>query len=109
MRPPMEYLEILMRLGVAILAGGAIGLDRDLPGKPVGVRTLGIVSLGAAMLVIAGNNLSTTPGGSDVSRVIQGLITGIGFLGAGGIVHQKDSPVTLGLTTAACIWFPAVI
>jgi putative Mg2+ transporter-C (MgtC) family protein len=104
----MEYLEILMRLGVAILAGGAIGLDRDLHGKPVGVRTLGIVSLGAAMLVIAGNNLSTTSG-SDVSRVIQGLITGIGFLGAGVIVHQKDSAVTLGLTTAACIWFTSVI
>jgi len=105
----MDYLEILARLGIAALAGGAIGLDRDLHGKPVGVRTLAIVSLGSAMIVIAGANLSATPNGDEISRVIQGLITGIGFLGAGVIVHQKDSAVTLGLTTAACIWLTSVI
>src|SRR5262249_4217042 len=109
MRAPMDYLEILVRLSVAALVGGAIGLDRDLHGKPVGVRTLGIVSLGAAMIVIAGAHLSANTDGNEVSRVIQGLITGIGFLGAGVIVHQKDSPVTLGLTTAACIWLTSVI
>jgi len=105
----MDYLEILLRLGIAALAGGVIGLDRDLHGKPVGVRTLGIVSIGSAMIVIAGAHLSPTPDGNEVSRVIQGLITGIGFLGAGVIVHQKDSAVTLGLTTAACIWLTSVI
>ena len=102
----MDNLEILTRLGVAALAGGALGLNRDLHGKPTGIRTLGIVSLGAALIVIASLNLAGTP---DGSRVIQGIITGIGFLGAGVIVHQKDNTVTLGLTTAACIWLTAGI
>jgi putative Mg2+ transporter-C (MgtC) family protein len=105
----MDDLEILTRLGVAALAGGALGLNRDLHGKPTGIRTLGIVSLGAALIVIASLNLAGTLDGNEVSRVIQGIITGIGFLGAGVIVHQKDNTVTLGLTTAACIWLTAGI
>ncbi len=108
-RPAMDDLDILMRLGFAALAGAAIGLNRDLHGKAAGVRTLGTVSLGSALLVIAGMNFSATHEGSDVSRIIQGIITGIGFLGAGVIVHQKDNTVTLGLTTAACIWLSSGI
>jgi len=105
----MEDLDILMRLGIATLTGAAIGLNRDIHGKPAGVRTLATVSLGSALLVIAGMNFSAAHEGSDVSRVIQGIITGIGFLGAGVIVHQKDNTVTLGLTTAACIWLSSGI
>src|SRR5258706_15687187 len=105
----MDDLQILMRLGLAALAGAAIGLNRDLHGKPAGVRTLGTVSLGSALLVIAGMSFSASHEGSDVSRIIQGIITGIGFLGAGVIVHQKDNTVTLGLTTAACIWLSSGI
>lgn len=105
----MDYLEILTRLVAAALAGAAIGLNRDLHGKPAGVRTLGTVSLSSALIVIASTSLSTTHDGNEVARVIQGIITGIGFLGAGVIVHQKDNTVTLGLTTAACIWLSSGI
>jgi putative Mg2+ transporter-C (MgtC) family protein len=105
----MDYLEILTRLVAASLAGAAIGLNRDLHGKPAGVRTLGTVSLGSALIVIASTSLSTAHDGSEVARVIQGIITGIGFLGAGVIVHQKENTVTIGLTTAACIWLSSGI
>src|SRR5262249_40890088 len=106
----MDYLEILLRLGIATLVGGAIGLNRDLHGKPTGIRTLGIVSLGAALIVIAAMNFDFSPGPDPnaVSRVVQGLITGIGFLGAGVIFRQADTQIQ-GLTTAACIWLTAVI
>ena len=107
----MDYLEILTRLGIATLVGGAIGLNRDLHGKPTGIRTLGIVGLGAALIVIASLNFDVA-GGPDrnaVSRVVQGVITGIGFLGAGVIFRQSDTNQVQGLTTAACIWLTAAI
>jgi putative Mg2+ transporter-C (MgtC) family protein len=106
----MDYLEILLRLGAAVLMGGLIGLDRNLRGKPTGVRTLGLVALGAAMLTLAATNFATDGGRVDasaVSRVVQGLVTGIGFLGAGVITHQQGSDHVRGLTTAASIWVTA--
>jgi putative Mg2+ transporter-C (MgtC) family protein len=98
----MDYIEILTRLGLATLAGGVIGLNRDLHGKPTGIRTLGIVSLGSAMIVIASMNLeyASAPDWSAVSRVIQGVITGIGFLGVGAMVRQSNIEVQ-GLTPPA--------
>jgi len=107
----MDYLEILTRLGIATLAGGAIGLNRELHGKPTGIRTLGIVGLGSALIVIASLNFDLA-GGADrnaVSRVVQGVITGVGFLGAGVIFRQTDNNQVHGLTTAACIWLTAAI
>src|SRR5215813_626195 len=107
----MEYLEILTRLGIATLAGGAIGLNRELHGKPTGIRTLGIVGLGSALIVIASMNfdLAEGPDRNAVSRVVQGVITGIGFLGAGVIFRQADTHQVQGLTTAACIWLTAAM
>jgi len=107
----MEYLEILTRLGIATLAGGAIGLNRELHGKPTGIRTLGIVGLGSALIVIASLNfdLAGGPDHNAVSRVVQGVITGVGFLGAGVIFRQTDNNQVHGLTTAACIWLTAAI
>lgn len=107
----MDYLEILIRLGVATILGGAIGLNRDLQGKPTGIRTLSTVSLGCAAIVIASMNFEA-PGPIDwaaVSRVIQGILTGIGFLGVGVIVRPSDPAQVQGLTTAALIWFTAAI
>jgi putative Mg2+ transporter-C (MgtC) family protein len=105
----MEYSDIILRLGVATLIGAAIGLNRDLHGKPTGVRTLGLVALGSALLVMASGDLgASTPHWDAASRVIQGIITGIGFLGAGVIIRRGAHQVK-GFTTAASIWLTAGI
>ena len=108
----MDYFEITLRLTAAIFVGGLIGLDRNLHGKPTGIRTLGLVSLGACVLTLAGTNFLTGEGSVDtsaVSRVIQGLVTGIGFLGSGVIVRENGSDRVRGLTTAASIWITAIL
>src|SRR5262245_26793237 len=108
----MELTEIFMRLGAATLLGALIGLNRDLHGKPTGVRTLGVVGLASALVVMAGNDFAPadTKHWDAMSRVIQGLITGIGFLGAGVIMRDNAEHTRVhGLTTAACIWLTACL
>jgi len=105
-------LEILARLTVAMLIGCILGLNRELHGKPAGVRTHGLVALGAALLTITGVQLSWLGGKADyaaVSRTIQGIITGIGFLGAGVILRDDLKLSVHGLTTAASIWLSACL
>ena len=106
----LEWPEILLRLGAATLAGGLIGLNRDLHGKPIGLKTLGLVGLATAMVVVlvdpSPDHAKITDAGS---RVIQGILTGIGFLGAGVIVHAEHHFRVRGLTSAACTWFAACI
>ena len=101
----MDWLDIIVRLGAAILIGGVIGLDRNLHHKPTGVRTLGLVAVGAALAVLA----VAHDGQADVSRVVQGVITGVGFIGAGVILHQATDGKVHGLTTAASIWVTAAL
>ena len=102
----MEIIEVIIRAGAAVLAGAALGLNRDLHGKPTGVRTLGLVGLGSAVAVMA---VSDSHDVSAVSRVIQGILTGIGFLGAGVIIRNNQGQQIHGLTTAACAWLTACI
>src|SRR6478609_3025050 len=100
-----DWLEIVLRLGVATLAGGLIGLNRDLHGKPIGLRTLGLVGLATAMVVLISNQSVEVARISDAtSRVIQGILTGIGFLGAGVILRSAHHFRVRGLTSAACTW-----
>lgn len=104
--------DILLRLVAATAIGMAIGVDRDLRGKPTGMRTLGLVSLGAALVTLGTTRLPIITASPDaLSRVIQGVIqgvmTGIGFLGAGAILH--DSRQVHGLTTAAGVWVTAAL
>ncbi len=101
----MDWTDIVLRLGASLVVGGALGINRDLHGKPTGVRTLGLVSLASTMavLTIADQDVNAT------SRVIQGLLTGIGFIGAGVIVHHQMNGHAHGLTTAACVWLTACI
>jgi putative Mg2+ transporter-C (MgtC) family protein len=101
----MDTFEIVLRLVVAALAGVAIGLNRDLRGKPTGVRTLGLVGLGSCVVVLAVSHGEP----NNVGRVIQGIVTGIGFLGAGVIMHNGMGKQVHGLTTAACVWLTACI
>ena len=87
----LDWTEIILRLGVATLAGGLIGLNRDLQGKPIGLKTLGLVSLATAMLLVMVHSDEVKIVSDAGSRVIQGILTGIGFLGAGVIVHAGRS------------------
>jgi putative Mg2+ transporter-C (MgtC) family protein len=102
----MDIIEVVVRSSAAMLAGAALGLNRDLHGKPTGVRTLGIVGVGSALAVMA---VSDSHDVSAVSRVIQGILTGIGFLGAGVIIRNSGGQQIHGLTTAACTWLTACI
>ncbi|MDD1522183.1 MULTISPECIES: MgtC/SapB family protein [Bradyrhizobium] len=106
----LDWPEILLRLGSATLAGGAIGLNRDLHGKPIGLKTLGIVGLSTASVVLLALQLAEPAKVVDAaSRVIQGILTGIGFLGAGVIVHQSTGFRVRGLTSAACTFLAACL
>ena len=106
----LDWPEIALRLGVAALAGSLIGLNRDLHGKPIGLKTLGLVGLATAMVVMAAD---PHPDGTRVSdaasRTIQGILTGIGFLGAGVIVRAEHHFRVRGLTSAACTWLAACV
>jgi len=102
---PMELDAVVLRLVAATVAGGAIGVNRDLRGKPAGVRTHALVTLGSALLTM----LSLESGDpNNVGRVVQGIITGIGFLGAGVILRDATGRVS-GLTTAATVWLCAAL
>ena len=100
--------DVLARLLVATLAGAVLGFDREIQQKPAGLRTLALVSLGSALFT----TFSLTyqgPVPADPFRVVQGVITGIGFLGAGVILHRGDSAAVSGVTTAASIWIAAAM
>ena len=95
-----------LRLAAATLVGCLIGLNRDLHGKPTGVRTMGLVGLAAAVVVVTA---AAEAGPGDATRAIQGIVTGVGFLGAGVIVKETGSDRIHGLTTAASIWLTAAL
>ncbi|MDB5619655.1 MgtC/SapB family protein [Tardiphaga sp.] len=105
----LDWSEILLRLGIAALAGGALGLNRDLHGKPVGLRTLSLVSLATAMVMVLADPLRDGGFTDAGSRIVQGILTGIGFLGAGVIFHAEKHFRIHGLTSAACTWLTACI
>jgi putative Mg2+ transporter-C (MgtC) family protein len=106
----LDWPEIVLRLGAATLAGGLIGLNRDLHGKPIGLRTLGLVGLATAMVVVLADSFGNAAKFPDAtSRIIQGILTGIGFLGAGVIIRREDRSRVHGLTSAACTWLTACI
>ncbi len=105
-----EATVIVIRLSMAALLGALIGYDRERRGKEAGLRTHMMVSLGAALFILV--PLRAGMEVSDASRVLQGIITGIGFLGAGAILKQdkQDQPMSIkGLTTASSIWVAAAI
>ncbi len=105
----LSLTEITLRMLVATIAGGIIGLNRDLHGKPTGIRTLGLVGLGSALAVLAASNFSSEGDINAPSRAIQGIITGIGFLGGGVILKDAMTNEIHGLTTAASIWLTACL
>jgi len=109
-----DILDIALRLGAAVGVGMLIGLNRDLANKPIGVRTLGLVSLGAAIVAISTvhfRGLADHPDALSrvVQGVIQGIMAGIGFIGAGVILRDTEAQTVRGLTTAATVWVTAAL
>ena len=108
-----DWLGLTYRLTLALLVGGVIGWNRQAAGKPAGLRTHMLVSLGAAMFVLIPLLASTSTSIDTVSRALQGVATGVGFLGAGEILHQSadesGKPSVKGLTSAATIWLTAAL
>jgi len=93
------------RVGMALLCGGIVGLERQLRGKPAGIRTSSLICLGTAMFVYLGTGLQGASG--DPSRVLGQVVTGIGFLGA-GVIMTRGGMLT-GVTSAAVIWLLAAV
>ena len=110
----LDVSDVGLRLGAAAFAGAVIGVNRDMAQKPIGMRTLGLVALGAATVTVAG---ITVPGmfenADALSRVVQGIIqgimAGISFIGAGVILRDTKSRTVEGLTTAASVWVTAAV
>lgn len=108
-----DFGTILLRLGCALAAGGVIGWERELRDKPAGLRTNMLVALGCAVLALAGLELAEAgsslenDSAAEASRVIQGIVSGIGFLGAGTILQSRHS--VKGLTTASALWLSAAL
>ncbi len=109
-----DEIEALLRLLAAAGCGMIVGITRDLRGKPTGMRTLGLVGLGAALISLTALRVDGMAGHPDAtSRVIQGIIqgvmTGIGFLGAGVVLRDRHHLEVHGLTTAAGVWMTAAL
>jgi putative Mg2+ transporter-C (MgtC) family protein len=102
-----QFARIVIRLLVAMLLGGIVGFQREWTGKPAGLRTHMLVALGAALFVLAPLESGMTS--ADLSRVIQGLATGIGFIGGGAILKLSQERDIRGLTSAAGIWMTAAM
>ncbi|MEO5929723.1 MAG: MgtC/SapB family protein [Candidatus Kapaibacterium sp.] len=110
-----ESMEHLLRLGpelalkfvVAILCGGAIGMERETTGKPAGLRTSIVVCVGSMLFTVMSSEMGKATGGEE-TRIAAQIVTGIGFLGAGVILREKNG-VVRGMTTAAMIWLMAAL
>lgn len=102
------YSSIAIRLALALLVGAILGLNRWLHHKSAGIRTHSLVAIGAATAVMLISDF-VQDDAQSVSRVLQGLIAGLGFLGAGVIIREQRSQRVHGLTTAASLWACAII
>ncbi|MBK1866772.1 MgtC/SapB family protein [Aestuariivirga sp. YIM B02566] len=109
-----HLLDTIYRLAAATAVGVGVGLNRDLMGKALGMRTLGLVGLGAAVVTLATieyHGLADQPDALSrvVQGVIQGVMAGIGFIGAGAILRDPQARHIEGLTTAASVWVTAAL
>ena len=99
--------RIVVRLTLAALLGGILGFEREQKGKSAGLKTHVLVAIGAALFVLVPQQAGVTD--TDLTRVLQGIIAGIGFLGAGTIIKGSSEEEVKGLTTAAGIWLTAAV
>jgi putative Mg2+ transporter-C (MgtC) family protein len=104
---PAQLARVTARLGVAALLGGVLGFERERVGKAAGLRTHMLVALGSALFTVA--PLEAGMDLEGLSRVIQGVAAGIGFIGAGTILKRTEEDEIKGLTTAASVWLTAAV
>jgi putative Mg2+ transporter-C (MgtC) family protein len=102
-----QLTRVIIRLIAAAMLGAVIGFQREKAGKPAGLRTHMLVTLGTTLFVLASTGYGMSSDG--LSRVIQGIVTGIGFIGAGSILKLNEERDIQGLTTSAGIWMTAAI
>ena len=102
-----QFARITLRLLIAAILGGLLGFERESIGKSAGLRTHMLVALGAALFVLIPQQSGVSD--ADITRVLQGLVAGVGFLGAGTIIKGDGGEEIKGLTTAAGIWLTAAI
>ena len=110
----LELSDILMRLSAAAGAGMLLGINRDLQNKPIGTRTLGLVALGTAVVAVSAIQFPGMAENPDAaSRVVQGIIQGVmagnSFIGAGVVLRDAKAQMVQGLTTAATVWVTAAL
>ena len=110
----LEWTDILMRLSAAAGAGMLLGINRDLQNKPIGTRTLGLVGLGTAVVAVSAiqfPGMAENPDAASrvVQGIIQGVMAGISFIGAGVVLRDPKAQVVQGLTTAATVWVTAAL
>jgi len=109
---PSHVLELAGRLALAAVLGAVIGVDREQLQKPAGMRTLSLVALGAALMALVSTLLALPQAGADLaspSRIIQGIVAGVGFIGGGVILRLESEQRVEGLTTAASIWVVSAV
>jgi putative Mg2+ transporter-C (MgtC) family protein len=102
-----QLARVIIRLLVAVLLGAVVGIERERAGKAAGLRTHMLVTLGTAVFVLACSGAGIASDG--LSRVVQGIVTGIGFIGGGSILKGADERDVHGLTTAASVWVAAAV
>lgn len=108
----VSWLDIIIRAAAAVLVGMIIGIERELSNHPAGMKTHALVCLGAAVTSMISAEMSVSLLGTDtlkaasvdMSRIASGVVSGIGFIGAGAIIKSKDGSVVTGITTAATVW-----
>jgi len=104
---PAQFTRVVVRIGLAVALGACLGFERERHGSTAGLRTHMLVALGVALLVVSAEQSGM--GQTELSRVLQGIFAGIGFLGAGAIIKHSEREHVKGLTTAASIWATAAI
>ena len=102
-----EFTRLILRLTIAAALGGLLGWERERSGKAAGMRTHMLVAMGAALFVLIPQQMRMSV--ADMSRIIQGVITGVGFPGAGASLKRTNEATVKGLTTAAGLWLTAAI
>lgn len=109
----LTWIDIIVRVTVAVLVGMAIGIERELSNHPAGMKTHALVCLGAAITTmisaemcysLIGNEALDASSKVDMSRIASGVVSGIGFIGAGAVIKSRDGSVVTGITTAATVW-----
>ena len=109
----LSWLDVFIRVAIAVLIGMGIGVERELANHPAGMKTHALVCLGAAITTMISAEMCYSLMGSaaldasskvDMSRIASGVVSGIGFIGAGAIIKAKDGSVVTGITTAATVW-----